>query len=103
MSKPAPRSRVLFGVVCVLAFPGASAALTAVLTVLGAPGLKWLSWTLFTGLASPPFTVAGWLVFVWCSRRFSTGQAAAALVACVAALAGSLMAWGAMGLFMPGW
>jgi hypothetical protein len=93
----------LFGAVCLLAAPGAAATVAAILTVLDAPGLRAMSWTLFTGLASPPFTLGAWILFLFAGRKMSRLQAAAAFIGCVAASAGSLMSWGAMGLFAPGW
>lgn len=97
------RSPFLFGVVCLLAAPGAALTIAWILEVLNAPGLSLLSWTPITGLASPPFTLAAWLVFLLSSRRLSNSQAATGFVGCVAATAGSVMAWASMGLFIPPW
>jgi hypothetical protein len=77
--------------------------MTAILEVLEAPGLSFLSWTPITALASPPFTLAAWVVFLLGSRRLSRSQAVLAFLMCVAAIAGSLMAWNSMGLFIPPW
>jgi hypothetical protein len=77
------------GVVCVIGVP--------VLLYFYPPetvGPGWIAWPFVLGLISPPFTCLACFSLVRTAKRMSRAGVVLGTVACLAAVAGSMLVWG---------